>query len=445
VALIGRSTDVEISNVGVHRLYDRPAMTNPADQTAIRAVGAALVLRHAAIAQAMTERIATDVPAYRRAEAGLLEDVLVLATPTARVLAQSFAAGTPLRREDVGVLREQAARRVHQGVGLEAFLHAYRVALSVYWDACAEEAARQGLTRDATFVLARFALEAMDTMTSHAAEAYLREETRVRTRAGRELRDLVEHLILGQGIDLAHRHRAAPGLDPTEALLTVVGRVDRTALPAGDALQVARDALSATLALGRVRPLVAIRQDEVVLIAAVRSAPDRRTHLEAAREHALDGHGVDVRFGLSAASPGFAGVRHAYREATLALSYTSAARPIVSLAELPALDCALLGADAATRDLIAARGTALDPALAETVHAFAAADLNIARTAGALAIHPNSVRHRLRRIAGATGHDPRTFAGLVELTCVLEVRGDGARPVADRVFPTPLAAGTIAP
>ena len=393
-----------------------------AEQAAIRAVGAALVARHEGIAAAMVARIAEDVPAYRRAEPGLLDDVLVLATPTARVLAQTFAAGTPLRREDVAELREQTGRRVHQGVSLEAFLHAYRVALSVYWDACAEEAARQGLTRDATFELARFALETMDTMTSHAAEAYLREETRVRTREGRELRDLVEHLIGGQGLDLTHRHPAAPGLDPTEALLTVVGRVEETALPVGDALQVARDALGATLALGRVRPLVAIRQGEVVLIAAVRSAPDRRAHLEAAREHALEGHGIDLRFGLSAPAPGFAGVRQAYREATLALSYTSAARPIVSLAELPALDCALLGADAATRDLIAARGAGLDPALTATVRAFAAADLNVVRAAETLAVHPNSVRHRLRRIAETTGHDPRTFAGLVELTCVLDVR-----------------------
>jgi sugar diacid utilization regulator len=31
------------------------------------------------------------------------------------------------------------------------------------------------------------------------------------------------------------------------------------------------------------------------------------------------------------------------------------------------------------------------------------------------------VRYRLQRTAATTGHDPRTFAGLVELTCILEL------------------------
>ena len=31
------------------------------------------------------------------------------------------------------------------------------------------------------------------------------------------------------------------------------------------------------------------------------------------------------------------------------------------------------------------------------------------------------IRYRLQQIATKTGHDPRTFAGLVELLCVLEI------------------------
>jgi DNA-binding PucR family transcriptional regulator len=38
-------------------------------------------------------------------------------------------------------------------------------------------------------------------------------------------------------------------------------------------------------------------------------------------------------------------------------------------------------------------------------------------------VHPNTVRYRLQQIAARTGFDPRTFAGLVELTCVLETTG----------------------
>jgi DNA-binding PucR family transcriptional regulator len=50
--------------------------------------------------------------------------------------------------------------------------------------------------------------------------------------------------------------------------------------------------------------------------------------------------------------------------------------------------------------------------------------MNIARTAQELYVHPNTVRYRLARIAGATGHDPRTFTGLADLVCILEI-GEG--------------------
>jgi hypothetical protein len=358
----------------------------------------------------------------------VIDDVLVLSTATAELLGQAFAAGSPVQREDVPVVREHAARRVHQGVDLEAFLHAYRAALFAYWDACAEEASRLGISREASLALARFALDAIDTVTTHAAEAYLREETRVRTQSGREARDLVERLIGGQPIGDHRRHPVAPGLDPTGPLVTIVGRPDETTRPPGDALQVARDALEESLSLGKVRPLVAIRQGEIVLVAAGTSSRDKLASLRAARQRALDEHGVDLRYGLSSPSPGFPSVQQAYREAALSLSYTSSVRPIVSLADLSSLECALIGADATTKAVIASKGTDLQAlsaeelsAAVETIRAFSQADLNVARAAQRIHLHPNTVRYRLERIATTTGHDPRTFAGLVELLCILEM------------------------
>jgi hypothetical protein len=370
----------------------------------------------------------SEVPTYRRASPDVIDDVLVLSTATAELLGQAFAAGSPAQREDVPVVREHAARRVHQGVDLEAFLHAYRAALFAYWDACAEEASRLGISREASLALARFALDAIDTVTTHAAEAYLREETRVRTQSGREARDLVERLIGGQPIGDHRRHPVAPGLDPTGPLVTIVGRPEETTRPPGDALQVARDALEESLSLGKVRPLVAIRQGEIVLVAAGTSSRDKLASLRAARQRALDEHGVDLRYGLGIPSPGFPSVQQAYREAALSLSYTSSVRPIVSLADLSSLECALIGADATTKAVIASKGTDLHAlsaeelsAAVETIRAFSQADLNVARAAQRIHLHPNTVRYRLERIATTTGHDPRTFAGLVELLCILEM------------------------
>jgi hypothetical protein len=399
---------------------------------AIRQVGEALVSRHTEIAKVMVERIVAEVPSYRRAPPEVIDDVLVLSTATAELLGQAFAAGSQVQREDVPIVREHAARRVHQGVSLEAFLHAYRAALFGYWDACAEEASRLSISREAGLALARFALDAIDTVTTHAAEAYLREETRVRTQSGRDARDLVEHLIRGQPIADHRRHPAAPGLNPTGPLVTIVGRIDETTLPVGDALQVARDALEEDMSLGKVRPLVAIRQGEIVLVAAGSSSIDEHASLRTARQRTLDEYQVDMRYGVSLPSPGFPSVQQAYREAALSLSYTSAVRPIASLDDLSSVECALIGADATTRAVIASKGSelqALSPeelsVAIETIRAFSEADLNVARAAERLHVHPNTVRYRLERIASTSGHDPRRFAGLVELRCILELI-DGA-------------------
>jgi DNA-binding PucR family transcriptional regulator len=119
--------------------------------------------------------------------------------------------------------------------------------------------------------------------------------------------------------------------------------------------------------------------------------------------------------------------RTPHREASLAVAYTSAARPIASLDDLSSLECALVGADAPTRAIIASKGSDLLALPADelesataTIRAFAAADMNVADAAQVMHVHPNTVRYRLRRIAATSGHDPRTFAGLVELVCVLE-------------------------
>jgi hypothetical protein len=409
---------------------------HPGDhRDATRRVAEALAARYTDIGQAITARILDEIPGYRDAAPELIHDLRAGATATAEVLARTLAEGSTVRREDLGFLRELAARRVHQGVSLEVFIHAYRVALVAYWDACAEEASRLRISREAGFALARSAISAVDTITTQASEAYLREETRLRTQSGRAARDLVERLIDGQPIDPGRRHPAAPGLDPTGVLLTVVGRVEQATLAVGDALQLARDLLEESMSLGTVRPLATIRHGELVLISAGTSPRARLESLRATRQRTIEERNVDVHYGVSVPSQGFASVQQAYREAALSLSYTSATRPIVSLDELSALECALIGATATTKALIASKGNDLrelpdeDRAAAvQTIRAFSDADLNVAKAAEQMHVHPNTVRYRLQQIAAKTGHDPRTFTGLVDLICILELSDNDQQP-----------------
>jgi hypothetical protein len=396
--------------------------------TAIRLVGEALVSRYAEIGKTIAARIVDEIPEYRRVAPDVIADLRAGASATAELLARTFASGSGVRREDLGFLRELAARRAHQGVSLDVFIHAYRVALLAYWDACADEASRLGISQAAGFRLASTAIDAIDTITTQAAEAYLREETRVRTQSGRAARDLLERLIHGQPTDPGRRHPAAPGLDPTGQLLTIIGRVEQTTLAVGDALQLARDELEESMLLGTARPLVMIRHGELVLISPATSPRTKIARLRAARQRTMDEHNIDVRYGASVPSQGFASVQQAYREAALSLSYTSASRPIVSLDELSSLECAVIGATATTKAVIASKANGLlalsdeDRAAAvETIRAFADADLNVTKAAEQTHVHPNTVRYRLQQIATKTGHDPRTFTGLVELVCILEI------------------------
>ena len=57
--------------------------------------------------------------------------------------------------------------------------------------------------------------------------------------------------------------------------------------------------------------------------------------------------------------------------------------------------------------------------LARTLDAFAAADLNVKACARRLGLHTNTIYHRLNRVQGLTGVDPRTYHGLSQLMMAL--------------------------
>lgn len=421
-----------------------PATAEATWLAAVRKVGKALLAQEDKLGKAMASRIVEEIPRYRRGSPELLQDVLAGATATGHLLASSFAEGIELRREDVEAVREVARRRVHQDVSPEDFQHAYRAALFAFWDACAGEATRLKIPREASLHLARFAMQAMDLVTTQAAEAYAREDARVRMQSGRAERDLIERLIAGYTPKERRRHPAAPGLDTAGQLIVVVGRVEQAATPVADALQVAREILENAMSVSRARPLIAIRHGEIVLITPVAAEARRAASIRAARQQALDDHQTDIRYGVSGPASGFPGIASAYREATLSLSYSSGARPVVALGDLSSLECALISSDATVKATIMSKGRGLAALPSDelamvksTVRAFAASDLNVNRAATALFVHANTVRYRLGRIAEATGYDPRTFAGLLELVCLIDTIEDGQVDHSGPVAATP--------
>jgi len=165
----------------------------------------------------------------------------------------------------------------------------------------------------------------------------------------------------------------------------------------------------------------------------------KNASLRTARQRAINEHNIDVHYGVSVPSQGFVSVQQAYREAALSLSYTSPSRPIVSLDDLSSLECALIGATASTKAIIASKGW--QPAGTPRRRSRVAVDTSAPSPTPTSAspkppnkvhVHPNTARYRLQQIATNTGHDPSTFTGLVDLICILEITDNEHQPEAGR-------------
>jgi DNA-binding PucR family transcriptional regulator len=126
---------------------------------------------------------------------------------------------------------------------------------------------------------------------------------------------------------------------------------------------------------------------------------------------------VRIRAGVSTLCQGLAELGRGYAEARRALRH---ADPAAALEEISLFDYLAESADE-TAQRLAPPGLDQLASLAETLEAYAACDLNVARSAEYLDVHPNTVHYRLRRVQELTGRDPRKFADLVELTTALRL------------------------
>ena len=370
-----------------------------------------------ALARHMVDRIFAEIPAYSRlGQASLYDDVLDQCLRHARLLPAILRAGRAPTRDDFAFAREAAERRAGAGLPLDAFLHAFRVTHSVMWARIAESG-----DTDAALPLVSPLIEYIDVASTQVAEAYVRQEQRIRALADRERRDLLENLLVGRTPEDDGPHRAAPGLDPTAPTLVVLARA-----PNVDLLPDVVDALATTTDGHLGRPLVVARQAEVVALLA--AGPEAAGKLERARVLAAGRIETDLLIGVSSPAAGFAGIRRGYVEAEHALRIAPPSRPTVGVGEIAAFDYLLMAADAGTRAVIsgkAARLASLDAptraAIEETVEAYVAEELSIGRAATRLHVHANTLRYRFDRIAELTGHNPRRLSGALELLCIIRL------------------------
>jgi hypothetical protein len=406
----------------------QPPLTESVRDAQIAQAAKRLSLRLDDVTRRMVDRMIADVPVYKRLPPDGIADVEALATRNTRVLSAALEAGTNLDRDELRYVAEHVRERVRRGVSLEEMLHAYRVAINTFWEEAVAEGVTLGFSRDAALELARRTSELTDDLTTHAAETYVREISRLRAISDQEARDLLELVLRGEvDAEALATHHAAPGLDSAESLVVVVGRIAGTDRTESDALETAAAQITKALTTAHASPLVAVRTGVVVAVAPAEEGLPIAPRLVEVHDRLREG-GTRLFCGLSTPRSSLARVPAAFDQAALAVSRASTTQPVVSLAELPIVQNLLLGATPTMRDLLTSMAEEIDldgresaAGMRTTLRAYADESMNLTRAAAALHVHPNTLRYRLGRIEERSGRDPSNFGQLVDLLCLLDL------------------------
>jgi hypothetical protein len=376
---------------------------------------------------AATEAIWSEVPAYPASgDDRLRADV----TAHARTIFATFLAGLYTgqlaRRADFTVTREQATRRVTQGIALADFLQAFRIGQLTLWQSVLDAAGQDAAAREAAMLSVALIMQVLELGSAVAGEAYLAAQARALAETDQIRRDLLEDLLAGRPPPAAGPKRAllrAVGLGPDTRLLVTAAALAGD-LPAGLTL---RDAAAGASPRG----LAVVRQDEIVGITPLpRGGPGaavtgiRRACADLAQR------GVRLAAGVSTAHTGLGEIPEAYAEAQIARDGLGGAPGVLALPMLSSFDYLVLREDETARRLIrprvrqfVAEDLAAGGTLIATLTEFAACDLNAKTAAERLHLHVNTAYYRLERIAERTGCDLRRLADVTELLIAIRLLG----------------------
>ncbi|HEY5989360.1 MAG TPA: PucR family transcriptional regulator, partial [Streptosporangiaceae bacterium] len=339
------------------------------------------------LALAAADAIWEQVPAYRDShDSTLRDDVVVHVRAVFRVFLAGLAGGRSAQRADFVVTREQATRRVAQGISLADFLHAFRVGQITLWQGVLDATGGDAEAREAALSAVAQLMGVIELGSTVAAEAYVEAQQHELAESDRVRRDLLEDLLARRAAFAGHKRALlrAAGLGPDTRLLVV------SAAPVGD-LPDDRTLRDAALAVGRSRGgrgLTVVRQDEIVGLTPL---PREGAAMVVRR---LRRSGADLRqrqvrlaVGVSTVHTGLHEIPEAYAEARVAREGLGAGAGVLALSELTSFDYLVLREDETARRLIrpevrrfVTEDAAAGGALIATLVEYAGSDLN-AKTA----------------------------------------------------------------
>ena len=372
------------------------------------------------IADAMVARIRSAVPVYRTdavvSSAELRRTCLDNVTYVFGPLGRAPALSSPESREN-------GRQRAKAGVPLTAVMEAYRVAARFLWDCLADEAARHGVPAEVTVRAATEMWVVLDIYTQHMAEGYREEVTAQALDREQQRSALVRALLEGRppgpdGWDAA----AVLRIPPQGPYVTVAAQVPEAGR---HAVVGAEEALRA---IGAVSSWHLLPDIEVAVV----RLPEPARNLGRLAD-IIDASTVG-HVGISPPYDDLTDTAPALRLARIALLGAFEGRRVTVFDRDP-LAVAAAGAPEIMQRVARTVLSGLDPLppvqrtlLLTTFGAWLDSGGSADLAAGTLFCHPNTVRHRLRRLEQHTGRSLSHPRETAELTLAFEI---------DRRFPPP--------
>jgi sugar diacid utilization regulator len=325
-------------------------------------------------------------------------------------------------------VRERGALRASQQLPLSALLHSYRLGHRTVWVRLVHLLSGSDHVLEASLALTSLTISYTELISGALTEGYSERQRTLIHEVDHNRRDLLERILQGtfdrqsDTARLASEFALVSGADH----LVVVLNAGPSASPqlSGEALTRAADTLKRHFVFAVAQPFVVLRHMEIVSIAPLsRARASTLAHLTRQALAELRQSGQVWYGGLSTVCAGLGEVGRGYQEARLAADMATASEGgACALLELRVSDYLMTRADETALRMIppAARQVlqsahADDRLLVETLLAHVRSDLSVAATAEVLAVHPNTVSYRLRKLSQRLDRDLSRFSDTTEV------------------------------
>jgi hypothetical protein len=380
--------------------------TPPLRSPEIVALARSLLERRRELADGMAERILREVDFYRSG-AVTPEDLRASCDRNLEMILWPLVNPAPV---DLRPPQETGRRRARQRAPLPDVMAAYRVGFRFVWEALVAEARERGRTSSEALVAAASALwvghdeytDAMATSYRETLTADLRHDERERTAM---VEALLDGAVPGSSStwEIADLLRLPPSPDYV-VVAAEVSDLAREALPGVEGRLLRKDIASAWQ----------LRPEMQVGIACVKTPAKLDALVSAVRQ---------VNAGRVGVSPPYSALEHTANALRLARLALAASRPgsVTVFDAAPLAVTAVSASEVMPRLVTTIFGPLLDlrpddrDTLLETLEAWRDNGGSATAAGAKLFCHPNTVRHRLRRIETLTGSslsDPRATAEL---------------------------------